>query len=668
MKFLRKNGLILAYSLLCILVVVGVYIYQDSYAFVHMGFLPYLIIAPGILYFSYQRTGRLGKLLPLCFTILLFMLPLSALWLDLRSTGSILGGFLPYNDASDYYTDALGLLDGQLFTGLSIRRPIFAAFLSFLFSITNRNLQLTLFILVLINAVLCYFFAQQIKNLWGSAAAAMVTVLLFFFYRRFVGTTLTENIGLALGTAGSAILLMGAQKTDRKMALLGILMLSLGMNARAGALLVLPVLVLWGSWVFRGRTRFSVKFLVVGLIAVSLGFLINWGTEKLVVDPEISASKTGMFSNYSNTFYGLTAGGKGWAHIYTIHPELREMVNKESLIYEYAFKSIREKPFLFVKGMASSFVDFFSPRYGAFSFLYASASDPCITEDFAQSLSTCRSPGTTAKISCVASTLQIRMIDIISSLVIALLLLIPFCWGIWVSYKKREQPWRSLLLTIIIGILLSVPLVPPRDASKMRVYAVTQPLMVTIAAVGLVDMIKLLSEKTKPRTHLEVDGTDIKESTPISSPGLVVISVLLTLVTIISPIAARLSAEDHVPLNGACPAGLEERQLRFNPGSSLELVQENATSLTWSGVRAPIPRFRRNLESFCVSTEAEAAVLEELIRLQPGTVLLKPAFTGQSRDAQLMVISSSEVPLKPAYISVCGEIRDGVFYSQSTTK
>jgi hypothetical protein len=647
------------------MVVAGVNFYQDSYEWMHVGFLPYLIITPGIVYFSYQRKGRFGKLLPLVFTILLFMLPLVAIWWDVRSTGNIMSGFLPYNDASDYYTDALGLLDGQLFTGLSIRRPIFAAFLSFLFSITNRNLQLTLLFLVLINAVLCYFFAQQIKNLWGSAAAAIVTVLLFFFYRRFTGTTLTENLGFALSMAGSAIILLGTQKADQKNVLFGIFMLSLVMNVRPGALLVLPVIVLWGSWVFRGKTRLSVSFLVVGVIAVALGFLINWGTEKLVVEPEISASKTGMFSNYSNTFYGLAAGGKGWAHIYTIHPELREMANKESLIYDYAFESIRQNPFLFITGMANSFVDFFSPRYGAFSFLYASTSDPCTMEDFLQSLSSCQSHEATGKISCFASTIRLRMIDILSSLVMALLLLIPFCWGIWMCYQKRELPWCSVLLAIMIGILISVPLVPPRDTSKMRVYAMTQPLMVTIAAVGFLDLAKLLSEKTKVRWFSKIDDKAVNQPRPGTSWGLVISCLILSIAVIISPFAAKLQASEHEPVNTACPAGLEERRFRFNPGSSIELVQENATSLTWSGIRAPIPRFRDNLEKFCVSTDAEAAVLEELIRLQSGTVLLKPAFTGQSRDAQLIVISSSEVPHKPAYITICGEEVNGIFYSQS---
>jgi uncharacterized membrane protein YqjE len=138
-----------------------------------------------------------------------------------------------------------------------------------------------------------------------------VTVLVFFFYRRFVGTTLTENLGLTLGLAGSSLLLIGAHNEDRKYVLFGIFLLSVGMNVRAGALLVLPVLVLWASWVFRGKSRISASILAWGILAVAIGFMINWGTERLVVDAEVSASETGMFSKYSTTFYGLAGVEKG---------------------------------------------------------------------------------------------------------------------------------------------------------------------------------------------------------------------------------------------------------------------------------------------------------------------------------------------------------------------
>jgi len=322
--------------------------------------------------------------------------------------------------------------------------------------------------------------------------------------------------------------------------------------------------------------------------------------------------------------------------------------------------------------MANSFVDFFSPRYGAFSFLYASTSDPCNMENFVQALGTCQtnlaSTGNKTKTGCMAATLSARIIDITASLAMAVLLLIPFLWGVVICYRKREQAWRSMLLAIILGILLSVPLVPPRDASKMRAFAVTQPLMITVAAVGLVDMAQFFSQRKKLRFILKVKSKDSTGPELSSAHGLVIFSLILSLFVLLSPLSAKWLAHDPQVVQAACPAPLEARSFRINPGSALELVQENAVSFTWSGLRAPMQRYSSNLESFCVLSDAEEAAIEDLLQLHSGQVLIKPVFLGGENDAQLAVLSKDEVPLQAGYISVCGEIRDGIFYSQDASQ
>jgi len=131
--------------------------------------------------------------------------------------------------------------------------------------------------------------------------------ILFLFYRRFIGTTLTENLGLSLGAVGLAVLWRGSRERQHARVLIGIFLLSLALNARAGAFFVLPLLVLWGMWLFRGRSRLSLRFLVEGIGVVLLAFAINLLLLK-VLAPEGSTA----FSNFSYTFYGLVVGGKGW--------------------------------------------------------------------------------------------------------------------------------------------------------------------------------------------------------------------------------------------------------------------------------------------------------------------------------------------------------------------
>jgi hypothetical protein len=323
--------------------------------------------------------------------------------------------------------------------------------------------------------------------------------------------------------------------------------------------------------------------------------------------------------------------------------------------------------------MINSFVDFFTPRHGAFSFLYASSSNPCLTEEFAESLSACQldvfSTEIIENLACAIPKIKSRHIDILSSLVIALVLLIPFSWGIFVSYKRRNQPWHSMLLAIILGILLSVPLVPPRDASKMRVYAVTQPLMLTTVAVGMVDIIKSLSKKTKRISAINLEKAELQERNQVPSTGLIAFSVFLTIVVILSPVAIRLIAEPPEQITSSCPQNLEERLFRFNPGSSVELVQGNSFSITWAGLKIPIENFLSNLEDFCISSDLEASVIKDLrLALKPGDVLVQPALLRQVEGSRILIMPVSEMPQIATYINVCGEEKNGVFYSQSRSK
>jgi hypothetical protein len=672
MKILRKNYFITAYFIISVIILIGVLLYQNVYEWVHVGFIPYLFIAPGILFYTYQRTDRFGKALAVSSTLILFFLPLLAIWADGRNAGNVLGGLFPYNDATAYYIDGLGLLDGRLLSHISVRRPIFTVFLSLLFLITGRNLQLTLVILVLINAVICHFLARRVQQQWGTAAAVMVIVLVFFFYRRFTGTTLTESLGLALGMAGFALLLSGIEKKNRKAILFGILVLTLGMNVRPGALLVLPLITLWAGWHFRENSRFSVSFFAISILAVALGFFVNWGTGRLVVDPEITAARTGMFSNYSYSFYGLTAGGEGWRYIYQDHPELLGVDGREALVYSYAFRSIRQNPLLFLKGISRSFLDFFSPRDGAFSFIYASTSTPCLMEDFTGSLSACRnrqrSTGISAFLACLLSTFSIRIADILASLVLALLLLVPFIWGMIISYKNQDQPWGPLFLAMSIGILLSAPLVPLRDASKMRVYAVTQPILITVAAVGFLDLLQKFSKKYRPFSFLIPVQPHHEQQYQASSLGLVIISIILTLGIVLSPLIARLSTDPPDTISRVCPSHLEELHLRFNPGSSITLVQPGSASTHWAGLKIPVDRFSRNLDAFCAFYPWESEMIDELRLVKPGDVLIAPPFLDSEGNFMLLVMPSEPLPAQASWMTVCGEQINNIFYVETITQ
>ena len=94
-------------------------------------------------------------------------------------------------------------------------------------------------------------------------------------------------------------------------------LLTLALCARAGAFFVLPAVVVAGTYAFRGQSRWSPRFLVASLLAVSIGFGVNAALTGILKDP---SSRQSSFSNFSNTLYGLVVEGKGWAQVRIDHP------------------------------------------------------------------------------------------------------------------------------------------------------------------------------------------------------------------------------------------------------------------------------------------------------------------------------------------------------------
>ena len=304
---------------------------------------------------AYLFKGWIGQLLKVLITLLVFALPLSGLWAGGSSEPSIIGGLLPYSDASNYYIDALRLLSGWDFQSLATRRPIFPALLSAVLWFTGRNLQLTLAALVLLTALGSVLAASRLKIAEGPYAAILFSLLLFLYYRRFIGTTLTEHYGLLGGLLGFVLLLRGLLDKRPRPVLAGILMYSFALNARAGAMFLLPALVVWTGFEFRGEKRFSWKWSLWAALAALSGFAANYFLFGLLSGPN-----TALFSNFSCTLYGLARGGLSWTAVFSEQPELVNLLPAEqsARIYQMSFDLIRTRPDLLVHGAVKAWGTF----------------------------------------------------------------------------------------------------------------------------------------------------------------------------------------------------------------------------------------------------------------------------------------------------------------------
>ena len=78
----------------------------------------------------------------------------------------------------------------------------------------------------------------RLTGRFGAGAAGWIMYLLFVYYRQFIGTTLTENLGLAFASLGLAFLLQGVRIRNFWITVFGLFLVSLSMNVRPGPLLI----------------------------------------------------------------------------------------------------------------------------------------------------------------------------------------------------------------------------------------------------------------------------------------------------------------------------------------------------------------------------------------------------------------------------------------------
>lgn len=414
----------------------------------------------------------------------LFALLLIYHWQFALSYGEIIGGLLPWSDASVYVQEAQHVLNGILFSSIG-GRPLFSGLLAAFLFLTSGNFMVTLALLTWVNALATLLVVREVRRSYGAIEAGIYIVFAYKFYLRFAGTTMTEQLGFALGNLAVFFLLISSQNKSLKLALGGLGLLSLALNARAGAFFILPILVLWIVITYYPKVGLW-RSLVPSLVVVALPFLLNSLLLKAIANPGGA-----LFSNYSYYLYGLASGNKGWDQVLRDYPNVTE----PEIMY-LAVQKIRTDPTLLLKGMAGSYREYFIPLNGAFTFIVYSL----------------YSFRTKANILLWFLTLT----GLIHSAT---------------NWKGRNF---GLILASFIGVFGSLALVPTADTDGMRAYAATIPL----TALWVVEGFFALSTWGKKLLKLEEDK--IQDGENLSSQKLAIgFSALLIILAIPVPILVR---------------------------------------------------------------------------------------------------------------------------------
>ena len=497
--------------------------------------------------------------------ILVCWLILVSLWSTNSSTGLVIAGLYPISDASGYWICANSLLDNGHFgypldTGeWCQRRAIYPTFLAGLNLIGARQMIPTLMLQAAMVAAAIFVLIRRLSpHLPAIATLACAGLLLAYAADEAFPVTMTENAGLIFGCLGLAMLLRAADDRSLRWLVGGAAILSLALNARAGAFFALPALVLWAGLVARLYRRRIWLWVAATTLALAVGFAVQNGVVRAVGgDPSASQG------NFAYTLYGLSVGGKGWTQVLRDHPELAADGSDRSrsqAIYALAWKNLTAHPGLFLEGISQNLLP--QTSRGTYGYHRLGAAAP-----------------------------------------LAMLL----WWLGWLPLiRKRRDPRHLMVALLSLGVMASAPVMI--GDGGMRVFAATVPvdaLQIAIAVAGAASLLR------------RARGSQSAEPAPKALPSAAEPAVtLLALGILILPLTplARLGAQPPTA-SGSCVDGQETVVTRINRGGTVALaIVDNPRAASF--IRGRVDR-----ESLFREIPTQAWWRQDLLALTGGSLL-----------------------------------------------
>jgi hypothetical protein len=573
--------------------------------FIRYGFGPGTLLIAGLLYLTLRIRNRIGEIISFSLVLLLFALSLDGLWVNALSEMQVLGGMIFFSDAFRYYGDAQSLLAGGTFSSFSVRHPLAPGILTTFLSLFSHNLQITLAVEVALSSTFIYLAGREVKRIYGPLAGTVFLLLLFLFYRRFTGLIDCENLGIGLGALSFAAFLQGSGKRDPVMLGAGIFLQALGLVARPGAFLSLPLQAGWFSSTRRGNYQ---KILIMALAAVLI--LLPFLMQTVVVHAVYG--KATSFSNYAYTLYGIASGGKGWEQFQLDYPEYNhgQEVEAEQAAGRIALEKIRSNPIPAMQAATSALGDFISLR-DASLFGWISGGDLTATNKTL--------PGN-------------ERLYILSRLIAVFLTLA----GLWFLLKTRKNLRSQLILWSALGILLTIPLVPPRDAGIMRVYAVSIPFLAILPAVGAGRMDQIWGTETSgfpdpyPYSRL-----------PILSTGLI-----LSIILLLGPVVLKVTGIKPAHTQIACSPGKFPIEANLWTGSYLHITREPTA-------QTHVPTIRKEDFLYTLARFPYYQLISSLATMD-GDLLILNAFNLQAGQPIWLVIRGYNRDWVGRRVAACG--------------
>ncbi|AUR53128.1 hypothetical protein [Aquella oligotrophica] len=456
-------------------------------------------------------------LFPVCF--------LFYVWITGQSIGLSVAGHFQVSDPSGYWYCANTILNrvdslgGMQIVDWCLRRTIYPTFLAGILYFMQQDVYFTLLLQSILLSVSAFFLAKRLAHLSGIASGILVFILFqAYMIINTYPTTMTENAGLIFSCLGFGFIFWGCERHKILLMVIGIGLISIALNARAGAFFVLPMLLVWVLVYLEREKQKVIPWGICFILASSFGFILQF----LLAHMMGNASNT--MGNFSYTLYGLSVGGKGWSQIFIDHPDLSGTDTAvSSMIYQYALINIKNQPLLLLDGLWKNLSLFLSSEFyplrfsQLFKYLWYIGwipliinrknpvellillgsigellSAPLITVDGGQR--------------CFAATVIFDFMQTIFGFVwsIGILFRVPHsCMGN-LNIRGHHRDYLGIILIGIVFIIILIPLLPKNNnSSSFKVNLVDkcnkdEYLVVTNLGRGSL-MLNIISEESKER-------------------------------------------------------------------------------------------------------------------------------------------------------------------------
>jgi len=295
--------------------------------------------------------------------ILLYWNALELFWLAPENNYFLIGGLVPSSDADSWLSGGWQLLETGTISEGDQRRPINAALHALRLYIAG-SFQGSLMLGAVACAAASLYAAYALKSSLGWPGAAVFLVFSFWLIREHLPLAMTEVHGFIFGCLAFGCLWRAALTRSSPLFGLGLVLLSIGLNARSGPFFVLPALLLWGTMNLGVGRRLSFKALLVGTLAILSGLLVStwfawlWGSGENIQQ-----------ANFSLTLYGMAVGGKGWLQAFSDFPVLFKSgfgSGRETEIAQFLYaESLKE-----IIGQPDRFIKYFLAELWEFMYLF----------------------------------------------------------------------------------------------------------------------------------------------------------------------------------------------------------------------------------------------------------------------------------------------------------